>query len=191
MSEPMTAAMKEYNDSIVPDEDHPWLYVHRGSGMRYVFSQNNHEFYVRNYGGIDRLRAKYEVIHKDSHDATQDPSIHSQLSVPQRSSLGRCASSLARQDRGSYPATQTRQAVQTRNQQGATMTRKDYELIAAAVQKTYGPRLLRENTQFDCGWEAALGDFARNIAEELRAANTRFDTRRFLDACLPAKEQTL
>ena len=62
------------------------------------------------------------------------------------------------------------------------MTRKDYELIAAAVRETFGPTTRREDL-FDDGWESALEQLSRLLAARLQKDNPRFDTQRFLDAC--------
>ena len=57
------------------------------------------------------------------------------------------------------------------------MTKKDYELIAAAV---------RENaalTRRDDAFKAAVADVAGSLAVALASDNPRFDRARFLAAC--------
>lgn len=55
------------------------------------------------------------------------------------------------------------------------MTKKDYELIARVFfnhKKEYGFR-----------YDAPLDEIIGNLAEALKSDNTRFDTKRFTDAC--------
>jgi hypothetical protein len=71
----------------------------------------------------------------------------------------------------------------TEHQRGEkTMTKKDYELIAAAIRRTGRP---------ECNGGMSLPDreinhahrIAQHIADELGRANPRFEKSRFLTAC--------
>jgi len=56
------------------------------------------------------------------------------------------------------------------------MTKKDYELIAAAIKDN------REYDPMEC-YAEALDDVARSLATALQRDNPRFDRDRFLKAC--------
>lgn len=61
------------------------------------------------------------------------------------------------------------------------MTRKDYELIAAAIKRQM--ETLDPGTNSDAVALVALDELARDLAGELQATNPRFDPARFLAAC--------
>ncbi len=65
------------------------------------------------------------------------------------------------------------------------MTRKDYELIAAALRKAQpalrGP--LAEDVARQGAWSATV----ERLADALAAENPRFDANRFIDACTGRK----
>lgn len=69
------------------------------------------------------------------------------------------------------------------------MSKKDYELIAAEVRFSMKPTCPYEYTDhartvgFYDGRQAALQEFANNLAQELGRDNPRFDRARFLKAC--------
>lgn len=58
------------------------------------------------------------------------------------------------------------------------MTRKDYELIAAAFRKSR-PARRDHDPERDVQWKVDV----LNIAEKLRSDNSRFNTDRFVEAC--------
>jgi len=68
------------------------------------------------------------------------------------------------------------------------MTRKDFELIARAVRDARPIAKLDSLTSQAArngviGANSALDQVARNLADELKATNPRFDAARFIEAC--------
>ena len=63
------------------------------------------------------------------------------------------------------------------------MTRKDFELIAAAIRTRVPSLSARTNAAMDAGAFQACGDIARRLADTLASTNPRFDRARFLRAC--------
>ena len=65
------------------------------------------------------------------------------------------------------------------------MTRKEFELIAAALRDARPPRALRDAAHAASIVAAgkAIDDVARELATRLAATNPRFNRARFLDAC--------
>lgn len=61
------------------------------------------------------------------------------------------------------------------------MTRKDYVLIAYAINNVYGSAPT-EGPSVE-GFREALDSVAKSIARSLKAYNGNFDMYRFLDAC--------
>ncbi len=61
------------------------------------------------------------------------------------------------------------------------MTRKDYEMIAAAIRRQMTE--LDPGTNSDAVALVALDNLAADLAGELTATNPRFDQARFLRAC--------
>lgn len=59
------------------------------------------------------------------------------------------------------------------------MTRKDYELIAAAIKRAHDT----SHSAAGCDGTAIVEDLAEDLAGELEATNPRFDAARFLEAC--------
>ena len=64
------------------------------------------------------------------------------------------------------------------------MTKKDYELIAAAIKRTVDEARAYEHPAYGLSIRlSALEDLANDLAGELTKTNPRFDQRRFLVAC--------
>lgn len=63
------------------------------------------------------------------------------------------------------------------------MTRKDYELIAAAITRATEAANKQEEYILRCSEVAGIQQAAQAIAKELHADNPRFDHARFLRAC--------
>ena len=61
------------------------------------------------------------------------------------------------------------------------MTRKDYELIAAALAATNQHKATDDD--YREGWFAAASSVAHRLADSLASDNPRFDRARFLAAC--------
>lgn len=59
------------------------------------------------------------------------------------------------------------------------MTKKDYELTAAAIREQ------ADATAYHDDPRAVMGAFTRRLAAALKADNPRFDTARFHAACEP------
>lgn len=59
------------------------------------------------------------------------------------------------------------------------MTKKDFELIAAAIKRAREPHALKHLETV----ETVLDGLARDLAGELRQTNPKFDAVRFLRAC--------
>lgn len=55
------------------------------------------------------------------------------------------------------------------------MTKKDYELIARVF--------FNHKKRYGFSYDALLDELIVNLAEALKSDNTRFDTKRFIDAC--------
>lgn len=62
------------------------------------------------------------------------------------------------------------------------MTRKDYELIAAAMRKV-GGHLTSSNEDYAAGKRDIHARASAELATALEATNPRFDRERFLKAC--------
>jgi hypothetical protein len=58
------------------------------------------------------------------------------------------------------------------------MTRKDYELVAAAIRNQLNGPLS------NCTDAISASELAHELADELQTKNNRFDRDKFLDACL-------
>lgn len=63
------------------------------------------------------------------------------------------------------------------------MTRKDYELLAAAIKRATDTANKQEEYILQCAEVAGIQQAAQAIAKELHADNPRFDHARFLRAC--------
>ena len=63
------------------------------------------------------------------------------------------------------------------------MTRKDYELLAAAIVRATGAAKTQEEYILRCSAVSGIQQAAEAIAKELHADNPRFDHARFLRAC--------
>lgn len=61
------------------------------------------------------------------------------------------------------------------------MTRKDYELIAAAIRKEHESAILM-GPQCDAA-KLALAYLAKRLSQDLKSTNPRFDSDKFYNAC--------
>jgi hypothetical protein len=61
------------------------------------------------------------------------------------------------------------------------MTRKDYELIAAAIRATVAH--VAVDPGYCEGWQAAASSAAHRVADSMANDDPRFDRARFLKAC--------
>ena len=63
------------------------------------------------------------------------------------------------------------------------MTRKDYQLIAGAIQAAFRTPWLRSTPHADAHIESARRAVVAEISEALKSDNPRFDRARFAAAC--------
>ena len=70
----MKSMAEEYNESIRPTAERPWLYVHKSTGFRYTFPERSHAFYLRTVGE-KQLMSLYTISKFDTATGKEIPHV--------------------------------------------------------------------------------------------------------------------
>jgi len=61
------------------------------------------------------------------------------------------------------------------------LTKKDFKAVAENIATTIGDGF--DDSDYDLGWQDAIEDIAKQLADYFAAQNPRFDRERFMQVC--------